>query len=165
MVLADGFYGRKREGKTKQTYYIRLKDGRLFAFAGLWERWEKQELALETCTLIITGPNALMEPIHNRMFVILMESEYGSCLGSTLKDTIYLIMLLEPYLPNDMKAYPNTKLVNNPRNDFPQCIRPLESKFIFILLSKFCMFAPSGGLGVMRFIIKFFQPGGNFVVT
>jgi putative SOS response-associated peptidase YedK len=42
LVLADGFYEWKREGKTKQPYYIRLKGGRLFAFAGLWERWEKQ---------------------------------------------------------------------------------------------------------------------------
>jgi putative SOS response-associated peptidase YedK len=49
LVLADGFYEWKRAGKTKQPYYIRFKDGRPFAFAGLWERWEKQEPTLETC--------------------------------------------------------------------------------------------------------------------
>ena len=56
LVLADGFYEWKREGKTNQPYYIRFKDGRPFAFAGLWERWEKQEPALETCALITTAP-------------------------------------------------------------------------------------------------------------
>jgi putative SOS response-associated peptidase YedK len=74
LVLADGFYEWKREGKGKQPYYVRLQDRRPFALAGLWERWEKQEPALETCTLITTGPNALMEPIHNRMPVILPET-------------------------------------------------------------------------------------------
>ena len=34
LVLADGFYEWKREGKVKQPYYIRFKDQRLFAFAG-----------------------------------------------------------------------------------------------------------------------------------
>jgi putative SOS response-associated peptidase YedK len=43
LVLAGGFYEWKREGKAKQPYYIRFKDHRLFAFAGLWERWEKQD--------------------------------------------------------------------------------------------------------------------------
>ena len=74
LVLADGFYEWKREGKTKQPYYIRMKDGRLFAFAGLWERWETQEPALETCALLTTTSNDLMKPIHHRMPVILRNS-------------------------------------------------------------------------------------------
>jgi putative SOS response-associated peptidase YedK len=47
LILADGFFEWKREGKAKKPYYIRFKDHRLFAFAGLWERWEKQEPALK----------------------------------------------------------------------------------------------------------------------
>ena len=97
LVLADGFYEWKREGKTKQPYYIRFKDHRLFAFAGLWERWEKQDPALETCALITTGPNALMEPIHNRMPVILPEQSYASWLNAGLNNTVYLSGFLGPY--------------------------------------------------------------------
>ncbi len=41
LILADGFYEWKREGKVKQPYYIHFTDNRPFAFAGLWERWEK----------------------------------------------------------------------------------------------------------------------------
>ncbi|MCA9420456.1 MAG: SOS response-associated peptidase, partial [Nitrospira sp.] len=127
LVLADGFYEWKREGKTKQPYYIRLKDGRPFAFAGLWERWEKQEPALKTCALITTGPNTLMEPIHNRMPVILPESAYGSWLDLSLQNPIYLTGLLQPYAAEGMEAYPVSSVVNNPQNDLPQCIHLLEA--------------------------------------
>jgi putative SOS response-associated peptidase YedK len=78
LIVADGFYEWKQEEKTKQPYYIRFKDGRPFAFAGLWDRWEKQAPALETCAVITTGPNALMAPIHHRMPVILSEQSYAS---------------------------------------------------------------------------------------
>ena len=48
LVLADGFYEWKREGTKKQPYYIRMKDHRPFAFAGLWERWEKEDPPIES---------------------------------------------------------------------------------------------------------------------
>ncbi len=125
LVLADGFYEWKREGKVKQPYYIRFKDHRLFAFAGLWERWEEQEPALETCTLITTGPNALMEPIHNRMPVILLEQAYASWLNPGLNNIVYLSGLLEPYNAEEMEAYPVSPMVNNPRNDSEECTQPV----------------------------------------
>jgi putative SOS response-associated peptidase YedK len=127
LVLADGFYEWKREGKSKQPYYIRFKDGRPFAFAGLWERWEKQAPALESCTLITTGPNTVMEPIHHRMPVILDPKQYNEWLDSTLYGTEQLKALLKPFPPEEMEAYPISPLVNNPRNDSPLCIQPLES--------------------------------------
>jgi putative SOS response-associated peptidase YedK len=125
-VLADKFYEWKREGKTKQPYYIRFKDGRPFAFAGLWERWEKQEPALETCALITTAPNTLLEPIHYRMPVILPEQSYASWLSPSLTNTIYLSGHLDPYPAEEMEAFPVSPMVNNPRHEDPRCIHPLE---------------------------------------
>lgn len=127
LVLADGFYEWKREGKAKQPYYIRFKDHRLFAFAGLWERWEKQDPALDTCALITTAPNALMEPIHNRMPVIFSEQSYASWLNPSLNNTIYLSGLLGPYTPEEMEGSPVSQMVNNPRNDGPECVLPIQS--------------------------------------
>ena len=97
LVLADGFYEWKREGKTKQPYYIRFKDHRAFAFAGLWERWGKKESAHESCSLITTGPNSIMEPIHDRMPVILSEQSYATWLDPKLHNTMWLSGLLGPY--------------------------------------------------------------------
>ncbi|MEX0828937.1 MAG: SOS response-associated peptidase [Nitrospirales bacterium] len=126
LVLADGFYEWKQEGKTKQPYYIRMKDHRLFAFAGLWERWEKNDQTLETCTLITIHANSLMEPIHHRMPVILPESAYTSWLNPTLHNKADLRGLIEPYDAAHMEAYPVSRMVNNPSIDQPECIVALD---------------------------------------
>ena len=126
LVLADGFYEWKQEGKTKQPYYVRFKDQRPFAFAGLWERWEKDEAdPLETCTLITTGPNSVMEPIHHRMPVILASKDFANWLNSSLQAIERVNALLRPCPPEEMEAYPVSQLVNNPRNDRPECVIPI----------------------------------------
>jgi putative SOS response-associated peptidase YedK len=127
LVLADGFYEWKQEGKTKQPYYVRFKDQRLFAFAGLWERWEKNEAdPLETFTLITTSPNAVMESIHHRMPVILNSKDYADWLDTSLQGIERINGLLRPCSPEEMEAYAVSQLVNNPRNDRPECVVPIE---------------------------------------
>jgi putative SOS response-associated peptidase YedK len=125
LVLADGFYEWKREGKSKQPYYIRFKDHRPFAFAGIWERWERQDPAIESCSLITIGPNAVMEPIHHRMPVILATTQYAEWLDASLQETERLNTLLRPFPPAEMEAYPVSLMVNNPSNDQPECVMPL----------------------------------------
>jgi putative SOS response-associated peptidase YedK len=56
LVPADGFFEWKKNGKKKQPFYFRLRDGRPFAFAGLWERWEGEGRAVETCALLPPRP-------------------------------------------------------------------------------------------------------------
>ena len=52
-------------------------DGHPLLFAGLWEEWRPAEgESLRSCTIITTTPNAVMEPIHNRMPVILGPEEW-----------------------------------------------------------------------------------------
>ena len=76
LVVADGFYEWKREnGKTP--YYFRLKDSSPFAFAGLWERWEKGEEPVESCTLLTCEANGVVAPVHGRMPVILKPEDYA----------------------------------------------------------------------------------------
>lgn len=80
LVVADGFYEwQKLDARNKQPYYIRLKDERPFAFAGLWERWSKGGEPVESCTIVTTEPNELMEPLHDRMPVILPPSPSARC--------------------------------------------------------------------------------------
>ena len=74
LVLADGFYEWRKEGKDKIPTYIFQKSREPFAFAGLWETWKSPEdEVIRSCTIITTEPNAYMSPIHNRMPVLLSE--------------------------------------------------------------------------------------------
>ena len=125
LILADGFYEWKEEpgSKTKTPYYIRLKSGKAFAFAGLWENWHSPDGSqILSCTIITTQPNELLADIHNRMPVILPPGAYKQWLTPGESDTRDLAGLLKPYPASEMKAYPVSTLVNNPANEMPECI-------------------------------------------
>lgn len=125
LVLADGFYEWRRSGAKKQPFFIRLRDDRPFAFAGLWESWEGADhSSLETCTILTTGPNELMKPIHDRMPVILASDDYEHWLDPAVQEPEQLAPLLRPYPSDAMLALAVGTHVNNPRNDGPECIVP-----------------------------------------
>ncbi len=131
LVPADGFYEWRKEGARKQPYRIRLNDGGLFAFAGLWERWSPERgdaEAIESFTVIVTNANALLEPIHDRMPAILAPSDYEAWLDARATPPEAAQALLRPYPPDRMEAYPVSLRVNSPRNDDPECIAPLQGE-------------------------------------
>jgi putative SOS response-associated peptidase YedK len=124
LIPASGFYEWQQQGKQKQPMYIRLKDNRPFAFAGLWEHWEPKEgEPIESCTIITTEANEFMLPIHKRMPVILASRDYDQWIDPTIQ-TDSLQSLLKPYPSEEMEAYAVSKMVNNPRNDIPLCVEP-----------------------------------------
>ena len=84
LIVADGFYEWKKVGKSKQPFFIRLKDDEPFAFAGLSEHWHRSELTIDSATIITTEPNELMEGIHDRMPVILSPEDYDLCVRTGL---------------------------------------------------------------------------------
>ena len=87
MIPTNGFYEWQRQERGKQPYFIRMRDERPFAFAGLWDRWESpDEGAIETCTILTTAPNAVLAPIHDRMPVILPPAEYAQWLDPALRN-------------------------------------------------------------------------------
>jgi putative SOS response-associated peptidase YedK len=98
-----------------------------FAFAGLWEHWQSPEGSeIESCTIITTAANALMQPIHDRMPVILQPQDYEQWLDPAIQTGKSLQPLLRPYPDEAMMTYPVSKAVNNPRHDRPDCIEPAE---------------------------------------
>ncbi|AET68374.1 hypothetical protein Desor_2842 [Desulfosporosinus orientis DSM 765] len=129
LVLADGFYEWKKEGRVKIPYRIIMRDGKPFAFAGLWDTWlSPAGQRLNSCVIITTGSNTLMETIHSRMPVILPKN-----MESIWLDSAYPIhkvkALLKPFPSEEMSAYEVSSLVNSPRKDEPACIYPVNRLF------------------------------------
>ena len=125
LILADGFYEWKRDGKGKVPMRIVIKSGDPFGFAGLWETWKSPDGQLvKSCTIITTTPNAVTEPIHNRMPVILTEDAESLWLDPSNSDISELRELLVPYPANEMEAYEVSTLVNSPKHDVPECVAP-----------------------------------------
>ena len=122
LIPADGFYEWKREPGGKQPYYFHMKEGRPFAFAGLWERWEKDG-ALLSCAILTTRANSVLEGIHDRMPVILPSGSYDLWLDPDA-DREELGELMIPYPGDDLETYPVSRFVNSPRNNDERCIEP-----------------------------------------
>ncbi len=127
LIPAEWFYEwQKPDAKTKQPYAIGMKEDGIFAFAGLWDRWKDKstEQSLETYTVITTDPNELMEPIHNRMPVILHRKDYERWLEPGESSHIP-VDLLRPYPTDEMKAWKVSRAVGNVRNNSPGLIVPV----------------------------------------
>ncbi|ELY47473.1 SOS response-associated peptidase [Natronorubrum sulfidifaciens] len=143
LVPADGFYEWVETEAGKQPYRVAFEDDRVFALAGLWERWEPSEKTtqtgldsfgggledapeddgpLETFTIVTTAPNELVSDLHHRMAVILEPEREREWLTADDPQA-----LLEPYPADEMRAYPVSKAVNDPSTDEPSLVEPLES--------------------------------------
>ena len=106
LVIADGFFEWKRERSRKIPVFVRMKDRSPFGLAGLYSDWRSPEgETLRTCTIITTAPNALLEPIHNRMPVIVARQDRDLWLDPRVRDPDTLTGLLRPYDAGEMEAY------------------------------------------------------------
>lgn len=124
LILADGFFEWHRAASgSKIPYYFKLKTGKPFAFAGLWEFWRSPDGdELRTCTIITTAANTLVAQHHERMPVILPLVAHVPWLALQTP-AAELKLLLAPYPPEEMTAYPVSKAVNSPANDSVECIQ------------------------------------------
>lgn len=123
LVPASSFFEWQQTAHGKVPYLIHLKEGELFAFAGIWDQWFGPDGSeIRTYCIITTEPNSLMEGIHNRMPVILRPEDEDLWLSSGVNPH-QLAALLKPYNPEQMEAYTVSTLVNNPANDIPDIIK------------------------------------------
>lgn len=123
IIPADGFYEWRKADK--QPFRITMADQSLFAMAALYDTWiSPTGEKLSTCTIITTEPNALMEPIHDRMPAILTPEQLDIWLNKDISDPAALLPLLQPFAPELMYAYTVSPIVGNVKNDVPECLDP-----------------------------------------
>ena len=126
LIPASGFYEWKAVGRTRQPWLFRLHDEQPFALAGLWETWRMPGGAmLESCAIVTTTPNAVVESIHRRMPVMLADAaSWEAWLDPNLTEPAALAPLLRPFAAERMSALAVSPRVNNVRHDDPLCLAP-----------------------------------------
>jgi putative SOS response-associated peptidase YedK len=140
LIPATGFYewqavsnadqiakqGRKTK---KQPYYIHLQSNRPFGFAGLWSEWTDKTTGevIDSCTILTTAANELMQTIHDRMPVIIEPEDYDTWLDPTLDDRGVLMHLLRPYPAEHMAMYPVSTIVNKATHDSADCLEAIDA--------------------------------------
>jgi putative SOS response-associated peptidase YedK len=128
LVPADAFYEwQKLDAKTKQPFAIAMKDGQPYALAGLWEKWKDRKSGSEllTFTIITTDPNEVVQPMHDRMPVIIPERDYDHWLKADPERPS--IDLLRPFEGDKMTAWKVDRAVGNVKNDRPALIEPASA--------------------------------------
>jgi putative SOS response-associated peptidase YedK len=122
LVPADGFYEWKKAGRERYPFHFVMKDSSLFAFAGVWDRWRSPAgQVVESCSILTTAPNELLDGVHDRMPVILPQRHYQTWLTAPATEAQRLAELLVPFDASVMQRYPVSSLVNKPENDVPEC--------------------------------------------
>ena len=127
LIPAEGFYEWQKGGTPKQPYGIAPADHEPFAFAGLWERWERDGPVLESCTILVTQAHELIAPLHDRMSVILDGAAETHWLDPTLTDPAALRPLRVPYPGERLRLWPVSSQVNHPRHEGPALRTPLAT--------------------------------------
>lgn len=125
LIPADGFYEWRKIDSRKQPYCIGLVESELFAFAGLWERWEREGQVVESCTFVVTQANARIAEIHDRMPVILDPLDYDAWLDPTGREAARVLPLLRSYPGERMRLWPVGSAVNRPANQGPALMEPV----------------------------------------
>jgi putative SOS response-associated peptidase YedK len=127
LVPADGFYEWKPHPKRRRPHHVRLAAGELFSLAGLFEAWKSPEgEAIESCTLLTTAANAVVGALHDRMPIVVDPEHYPRWLDPELQDPDSVLSLTGTGISDRLRFHAVDFRVNNPRNDDPSCIEPIE---------------------------------------
>lgn len=126
IVPASGFYEWQARPTGKQPYYIHPKEGSLFGFAGLWERWTRADgEALDSFAIITTRASPEMRELHERMPLILCPEDYRTWLDrESDADTVRRIAGLANTVVFEAVAV--SRAVSNARNEGASLIAPAE---------------------------------------
>lgn len=125
LVVASAFYEWEKQGKERLPWMFRPKQGQVMAFAGLWASWGRGDQRIESCTILTQEADATVQPIHDRMPVILDAPAWDRWLDPDQREPADLLDLLEPRASHDLAAVRVSQRVNNVRNDTSDLTDPL----------------------------------------
>jgi putative SOS response-associated peptidase YedK len=124
IIPISGFYEWTHSGGKKTPHYIYLSDNSPMGLAGIWEHWKSPGgEELETFSILTTSANSHIQPLHDRMPVILQPSDYDLWLSKNVHNPHDLVHLYQPFPAGTMSLHEVSNQVNNPRFDSPTCIR------------------------------------------
>jgi putative SOS response-associated peptidase YedK len=122
LVPADVFYEWQVIDGAKRPWAIARADGQPMVFAGLWEGWGGADgTVIRSFTIVTTGANETLRPLHERMPVVLEPGDWPLWLGEQEGDRA---ALLRPS-PAGFRTWRVGTAVNNVRNDSAALLEPV----------------------------------------
>lgn len=82
LIAASGFYEwSEGPGGARLPWFFHRADGAPIAFAGIWQHWERDGQAFDTCAIVSTAAGPGMAGLHIREPVILEPADWPLWLG------------------------------------------------------------------------------------
>ncbi|MBN2732334.1 MAG: SOS response-associated peptidase [Balneolaceae bacterium] len=127
LVPANGFYKWKTSKKKQTPFYIRLLSNRLTAFAGIYSVWESSSgRDVYSFAILTTKANTLVEPVDDRMPVILAPENYDVWRGGEpLSEMMFNQVVIQPFDLTRMAVNRVSEKVNDISNNSPELIQPI----------------------------------------
>lgn len=125
LIIADSFYEWKKMDQSKQPKRIQLANRKLFAFAGLWDKWQSDDRNLFTCTILTREANGFMQDIHHRMPIILPKDKEDEWIAPNEMNASSAHEFLQSIQVDDLKAHNVSSYLNSAKNNDCACIEPL----------------------------------------
>jgi putative SOS response-associated peptidase YedK len=125
LVIADGYY--EWRDADKQPFAVALGNRGPMTFAGLWDTWRAEDgNTIRSFAIITTAANDLLEPLHDRMPVLIPPDRWAAWLGEKSTTGTALNAMLKPYPGAAMTFWPVDRAVGDVRNDSPDLFAPLN---------------------------------------
>ena len=131
LVPASGYYEWATElgqYKPRQPVYISRDDGKMLAFAGIYDQWVSPEGEIRDSVAIITREAVgELATVHSRMPMFLPKDRWDAWMDPSLKDIDKVRDLFENFQPDaNLRFWPVADSVNSIRNSGPELIKPIE---------------------------------------
>lgn len=130
LIPASGFYEWKTVPgqRARQPFYISNRDGSPLSFAGIWgDACNADGEAVTTCAVLTTHANAVLQPIHVRMPVIIDRRNWDTWLNPEPVEEALLMELIAPSDAEKMQAWGVAHAVNKVTNNNPALLLPIAS--------------------------------------
>jgi putative SOS response-associated peptidase YedK len=108
-------------------WYIYPTTAKGVMFAGVWDRWKGEGEVIESCSIIVTKPNAMIARFHDRMPVVLEPSAYALWLDRGVTDAEQVLPLLGPTPEDALALHRVSTRVNDARNEGADLIAPIDA--------------------------------------
>lgn len=126
IIPASGFFEWAATPAGKRPHYLTMRDESPLALAGIWDAWKSpQGELLESCSILTTAANSLVATLHDRMPVILHQSEFDLWLDRSVNNPDKLKRLYQPYPAELMREWEVSTIVNSASHETPETIVPL----------------------------------------
>lgn len=126
LIPANGFYKWKFTEKRSTPFYIRLLTNELTAFAGIYSIWKSSSgRDVYSCAMLTTEANALVQPVDDRMPVLVGPEHYERWLSKNPLDENDFEKIMNSYSLTELAVNRVSEDVNNPENNSPELIQPI----------------------------------------